>query len=162
MSISRYLFGDFSTTFDSSLPISIAVGKLAEISDQSTFRRGSSQLHGYAARNEVVLWEGSDLVINPFRPYFHGSFSQEQDTVVLSGVFRADWRAKVWCTFVAIASPVAICIGPSGGLAGTLAVPVMATVALVLLRLSIRPGARAVRSLSSKIESAIASKKVNS
>lgn len=158
--LSRYLFGDFPTAFHTSLPVSAAVGRLAATSDQSTFHSGNPQLHGYATANEVVLWESSDIFTNPFRPYFHGSFSHEQGITVLSGVVRADWRAKVWCTVVAAASPIAMAIGD--GLVPAFGLAAIGAAAFLMLHLSIRPGSRLVRSLETKIDTAITGDGANS
>ena len=156
MSVSRYLFGDFPVRFHTSLPASEAAGRLAAIADQSTFRRSRPELHGYATVNEVVLWEGSEIFVNPFRPYFHGSFLQQQDTTVLSGVIRADWKAKIWCAGVAIGGLIAL-LSSSTQLDGirALGVAAVAAAAFILLHLSVRPGSRLSRSLSAKIETAI-------
>ena len=159
MSLSRYLFGDFPTTFRTPLPVSAAVGKLAATSDLSTFRSSNPQLRGYATANEVVLWEGGDFFINPFRPYFYGSFSQEQGITVLSGVVRADWRTKVWCAVAGAASPFAMAFGD--GLARALTVTAIAVAAFLLLHLSIRPGSKLVRSLATQIETAITGEGAN-
>ena len=153
MLISRYLFGDFPAAFRTSLPLSIATRRLAATSDQSTFHDDNPQLRGYATSNEVVLWEGGDLVFNPFRPYFHGSFTQEQDTTVLSGVVRADWRIKLWCATAAVASPISF-FALSEGWARSLGILAIAAVAFLLLHLSVRPGSRPARSLTTKIEMA--------
>jgi len=154
MSISRNLFGDFPVVFRTSLPVPIAVGRLAATSDLSTFHDERPQLRGYATANEVVLWEGRDLLINPFRPYFHGSFSQEQGTTVLSGIVRADWRVKLWCT-VAVAGGCAALFGSSDDWARALGVLAVAVVAFVLLHHSIRPTSGLARSLTTKIEAAV-------
>lgn len=160
MSLSRNVFGDFSVAFRSPLPVPVAAGRLAAVSDQSTFRQSTPGLHGYAIASEVLVWEGHEFLVNPFRPYFRGSFSEEHGATVLSGVFHSDWRVKVWCALAAIASPIAFFSGLAGGLAHNplhyFAAPAIAAAALFCLRRSIRPGSRLVRSLSKKIEMAVA------
>ena len=159
MSLSRYLFGDFPIAFHTTLPVSAAVARLAATSDLSTFRSGSHQLRGYATASEVVLWEGSNIFANPFRPHFHGSFSQEQGITVLSGVMRADLRTKVWCAVAAAACPLAIAF--SHELARALGVTAIAAAAALALHLSIRPSSGLARSLATQIETAITGEGAN-
>jgi len=156
MSLFRYLFGDFPAAFRTTLPITSAVGELAAASDRSTSSDGNPQLRGYATVNEVILWEGGDIFIHPFRPYFHGSFLQDQGVTVLSGVIRADWRAKAWCAVTGLAGPIALVFG--GGLTRALGVTAIAVASFLMLRLSIHPSSRLVRSLATQIETTIAGK----
>lgn len=162
MLLKHYLFGDFAATFHTLLSIPNAAGKLARISDQSFSRQAKPLLHGYATTHEVVLWEDNEFFVNPFRPHFRGTFSQEHGVTVLSGVFRAHWFTKIWCTVMAIGGLSALYLGLTGQLTQdplqTLAVVAIAATSFLQLRLSIRPGSRMLRSLSEKIEAAISNR----
>lgn len=161
MSLSRYLFGDFQVVFRTPLPISAAVGRLVATSDQSTYHADAPQLRGYATTNEVVLWQGSDFIINPFRPFFRGSFSQDQGTTTLSGTISADWRVKLWCAVAAVGGLLAPIFGASDGLARPLGVLAVAVAAFLMLHLSIRPTSKSATSLTTKIETALTGEGAN-
>jgi hypothetical protein len=155
MSFARYLFGDFQVVLHIPLPISAAVERLAANSDQSTFHGHKPQLRGYTTVDEVVLREGGDFIFNPFRPHFHGSFSQDQGVTVLSGTIRADWRVKFWCFGVVIASLAALGFVSPDGVARPLGSLTIGAVGFFLLHLSIRPKSKLARSLIGKIEATV-------
>lgn len=156
MSLSRYLFGDFQVVVHTSLPVSAAVGRLAAASDQSTFHAGGPPLRGYATVHEVALWQGSDFIINPFRPFFHGSFSQHQGTTTLSGTVSADWRVKLWCAITVVGLLLASIVGARDDLARSVGALGVAAIPLLMLHLSIRPTSRSTKSLMHRIETVLA------
>lgn len=161
MSLARYLFGDFQVVFRTLLPVSVATGKLVSRSDQSTFHTDKAQLRGYTTINEAVLWEGGNFIFNPFRPYFHGSFTQEQGLAVLSGTIRAHWIIKLWCTCATIAGLLDLAFSSSDGFARPLGTLAVGAASLFLLHLTIRPASKSVKSLQTKIEATIGGAEAN-
>jgi hypothetical protein len=171
MFLSNYLFGDFSVEYRSSLSVSEAVGRLAAIADASIvpIPGNDAPLHGYATRNEILLYQGNTLFINPFRPRFTGAFEERDGLALLKGRFVAMPWLKIWLSagilmllaalFSAMLLPQHVHISGSPG--EFLLVFGIFGAFLFALRLAMLPASPLVRSLESAILSAISGERPN-
>jgi hypothetical protein len=171
MSISHYLFGDFSVEYRSTLSVSEAAGRLAAIADRSVLQLqgGTALLHGYVTKHEVLLYQGNTLFINPFRPRFTGAFGEKDGVAVLRGRFVAMRFLKIWISagiLLSFATLISAVFFPhyvhvegspgeflfSLGIVGAF---------LLVLRLAMHPASPLIRSLESAILSAISGERPN-
>ena len=171
MSLSHYLFGDFSVEYRSSLAVSEAVGRLAALADQSILPSPSAYapLHGYVTRHEMFLYQGSMIFVNPFRPRFTGAFFEKNGMAVLRGRFVAMLAFKIWLSagiLMSLAVPISATFFPehiriNGSPGGFLLSASIFAANLVALRLAMRPTSSLIRSLESVILTAISAERPN-
>jgi hypothetical protein len=170
MSLSNMLFGDFSVSYTTDLPVAEAVGRLSAATDQlrPVERRGLSTLCGYATTHEVVLWRETANQLAPFQPIFRGRFVAHGGATRLEGSIRTGWLIKLWLSAPLFMAALLGAIAASGGTVhvegsavGWYLAPVVFGLVYLFLRLMIRPGSMLVFPLEQAILFAIASRGPN-
>jgi hypothetical protein len=98
--VSEFLYGseEFKLVFD--VPIDTAIERLNSNVNKTSFSRiKSERMVGSVNRQSVKIQRVIPRVQNSFKPFLVGSFSEEGNKTVISGVFRFNLFVQAFMTF---------------------------------------------------------------